>query len=48
MESEKEQSKLKSKRSNNELDSTLLQTWYPQVRSIREAVHSVLESRKSK
>jgi 3,5-epimerase/4-reductase len=41
-----EQSRLlKSKRSNNELDTTLLQLWYPHVRHIRDAVRSVLEER---
>lgn len=39
---------LKSKRSNNELDTTLLQTWYPKVKNIKTAVREVLEKRKEK
>lgn len=42
-----EQSRLlKSKRSNNELDVTLLKTWFPEVCSIHDAVRKVLENRK--
>jgi len=37
---------LKSKRSNNYLDTTLLQQWYPQVHDIHTAVRSVLEKRR--
>lgn len=42
-----EQSRLlKSKRSNNKLDTTLLQEWYPQVSDIHTAVRRALERRK--
>ena len=36
---------LKSKRSNNELDTTLLQTWYPKVKPIHTAVRDALIQR---
>ena len=36
---------LKSKRSNNSLDTTLLQSWYPQVRDIHTAIRAVLVER---
>ena len=42
-----EQSRLlKSKRSNNKLDTTLLQEWYPHVSDIHTAVRRALERRK--
>jgi len=37
---------LKSKRSNNYLDTTLLQTWYPYVSDIHTAIRRTLEKRK--
>ena len=37
---------LKSKRSNNKLDTSLLQEWYPQVSDIQTAVRRTLENRK--
>jgi len=39
---------LKSKRSNNSLDTTLLQTWYPHVRDIKTAIRHTLEQRKNR
>ena len=37
---------LKSKRSNNYLDTSLLEKWYPQVNNIHTAVRKVLENRR--
>jgi dTDP-4-dehydrorhamnose reductase len=37
---------LKSKRSNNSLDTTLLQTWYPEVSDIHTAIYTTLVKRK--
>lgn len=39
---------LKSKRSNNELDTTLLQRWFPNVLPIRESIINVLNNRLAK
>ena len=39
---------LKSKRSNNELDTTLLQQWFPNVLPIRESIINVLNNRFTK
>ena len=39
---------LKSKRSNNELDATLLQQWFPSVRSIRDSVMEALKYRQAR
>jgi len=39
---------LKSKRSNNELDTTLLQQWFPNVLPIRESIINVLNNRLAK
>lgn len=45
---EEQSTLLKSKRSNNELDTTLLSKWFPHVRSIKDAVRTVLERRRDK
>jgi len=39
---------LKSKRSNNELDTTLLQQWFPNVLPIKESIINVLNNRVTK
>jgi len=43
---EEQSNVLKSKRSNNALDTTLLQSWYPEVKDIKTAIQHVLERRK--
>jgi len=45
---EEQSSLLKSKRSNNELDTSLLQSWYPKVSDINTAIRRVLMKRKEK
>lgn len=43
---EEQSTVLKSKRSNNALTTTLLQSWYPEVKDIKTAILHVLERRK--
>jgi len=44
---EEQSALLKSKRSNNELDTSKLQQWYPEVHDIRTAVRNAIEKRAS-